>query len=109
MNPTNHYVFSGLTNCPVDTYDKLFNLPDLISSSVQWGNTINLTGLLWRLNKMIYNMYLAQCLTCHDMLFIQCQHARAQAGTRKRNCSVRTNETWGENKKPLRIPILVSV
>lgn len=61
MNPTNHYVFSGLTNCPVDTYDKLFNLPDLISSSVQWGNTINLTGLLWWLNKMIYSMYFAQC------------------------------------------------
>lgn len=82
-------------------YDKLFKLPDLISSSVQWGNTINLTGLLRQLNKMIYIMYLAQCLTCHTVLFIHCQHARAQAGTRKRNCSVRTNGTGGRTKNPL--------
>lgn len=81
-------------------YDKLFKLPDLISSSVQRGNTINLTELLWQLNKMIYIIYLAQCLTCHTMLFIHCQHARAQAGTRKRNCSMRTNETGERTKNP---------
>lgn len=81
-------------------YDKLFKPPDLISSSIQRGNAINLTGLLRQLNKMIYIMYLAQCLTCHTMLFIHCQYARAQAGTRKRNCSVRTNETGGRTKNP---------